>query len=126
MNGYECDGTYIFMRCKIECSIQRCEAKFKNKFHLSPNYNICTIARMKDNHFLFYMISKIYLSFRTQNKPSYTGKHNSIFDRAVSGQRSPQCTIARYYLTIVEWCIYFISRDPGSSIQMTRIYIGVI
>ena len=23
MNDYECDGTDIFMRCRIECSIQR-------------------------------------------------------------------------------------------------------
>ena len=48
------------------------------------------------------------------------------FDRAVSDQRSPQCTIARYYLTIVKWCIYSISCDPVSSNQMTRIYVGVI
>ena len=48
------------------------------------------------------------------------------FDRAVSGQMSPQCIITRYYLTIVEWCIYVISRDPVSSNQMTRIYISVI
>ena len=27
------------------------------------------------------------------------------FDSVVSGQRSSQCTIARYYLTIVKWCI---------------------
>ena len=53
-------------------------------------------------------------------------KTQFCFDRAVSGQRSPQCTIARYYSTIVEWCIYLISCDPVSSIQMTRIYIGVI
>ena len=39
-------------------------------------------------------------------------------------------TIARYYLTMtsqfVEWSIYFISHDPVSSNQMTRIFIGVI
>ena len=35
MNGYECDGTDIFMR-------------LNRKFNLSPNENICTLARMKD------------------------------------------------------------------------------
>ena len=29
-------------------------------------------------------------------------------------------------LQLVEWSIYFILRDPVSSNQMTRIYIGVI
>ena len=37
MNGSECDGTDIFMRSKIECSIQRSEAKLNRTFHLSPN-----------------------------------------------------------------------------------------
>ena len=53
MDGYEWDGTDIFMRLKIECSIQRDEAKFNRIFHLSPSENICTIARMKDIHCLF-------------------------------------------------------------------------
>ena len=47
MNGYECDGTYIFMRLKIERSIRRGEAKLNRTFHFSPNENICTIAQMK-------------------------------------------------------------------------------
>ena len=37
MNGYECDGTDIFMRWKIESSIQRGEAKLNRTIHLSPN-----------------------------------------------------------------------------------------
>ena len=48
------------------------------------------------------------------------------FDRAVSVQRSPQNTIARYYLTIVKWCIYFIPRDPVSSNRLSRIYNGIM
>ena len=48
MSGYECNGTDIFMRWKIECSIQRGEAKLNRTFHLSPNENIYTIARMKN------------------------------------------------------------------------------
>ena len=44
----------------MECSIQRGEAKLNRKFHLSPNENICTIARMKDIHYLFYVTSKIF------------------------------------------------------------------
>ena len=55
MNGYECDGADIFMKRKIECSIQRGEAKLNRTFHLLPNEDICTIAQMKDIHYLFYI-----------------------------------------------------------------------
>ena len=56
MIGYECDGTDMVMRWKIEC-----EAMLNRTFHLSPNENIiCTIARMKDIHYSFYITSKIY------------------------------------------------------------------
>ena len=56
------------------------------------------------------------------------------FDLAVSGQRSPQHTIQRTIQWLysmmtsqfVECSIYFISRDPVSSNQMTTIYIGII
>ena len=58
MNGYECDGTDIFIRWKMECSIQRGEAKLNRTFHLSPKENIMyTIARIKDIHYLFYITS---------------------------------------------------------------------
>ena len=58
MNGYGCDGTDIFIRCKIECSIQRGEAKLNRTFHLSLNENICAVARIKNIHYLFYITSK--------------------------------------------------------------------
>ena len=58
INGYECDGTDIFMRRKIEYSIQRGEAKLNRTFHLSPNENICATARMKNIQYLFYITSK--------------------------------------------------------------------
>ena len=58
MNGYECNGTDIFMRWKIKCYIQQGEAKLNRTFNLSPNENICTIARMKSIHYLFYITSK--------------------------------------------------------------------
>ena len=52
-----------------------------------------------------------------------------LFDCAISGQRTLQCTIAQYYLMMTSHTftgLYFISRDLVSSNQMTRIYIGVI
>ena len=56
MNVYECNGTNIFMRWKMKCSIQRGEAELNGIFHLSPNENICSIARMrKHSLFLFYI-----------------------------------------------------------------------
>ena len=58
MYGYECDGTDIFMSWKIKCSIQRGEAKLNRTFHISPNENICTIVRMINIHYLFYITSK--------------------------------------------------------------------
>ena len=42
----------------MECSIQIGKAKLNRTFHLSSNENICTIARMKIIHYLFYIISK--------------------------------------------------------------------
>ena len=58
MNVYECNGTNIFMRWKMKCSIQRGEVELNGTFHLSPNENICTIAPMKNIHYLFYMTAK--------------------------------------------------------------------
>ena len=40
MNCYKCYGTDIFMRRKIECSIQRGKVKLNRKFHFSQNENI--------------------------------------------------------------------------------------
>ena len=57
MNGYECNGTDIFMRWEMEFSIQRGKAELDKTFHLSPNENSCTIARMKSIHYLFYITS---------------------------------------------------------------------
>ena len=54
MNVYECNGTNIFMRWKMKCSIQRGEAELNGTFHLSPNENICSIARMR-KHSLFVL-----------------------------------------------------------------------
>ena len=33
-NGYECNGTDIFMRLEMECSIQRGKAELNRTFHL--------------------------------------------------------------------------------------------
>ena len=54
MNGYECNGTDIFMRLEMECSIQRGKAELNRTFFLT-NENSCTIARMKSIHYLFYI-----------------------------------------------------------------------
>ena len=54
-----------FHEVKIKCSIQRGVAKLNRTFYLSPHENICTIARMKNIHYLFYNIKKYLLSFIT-------------------------------------------------------------
>ena len=55
INVYECNGTNIFMRWKMKCSIQRGEAELNGIFHLSPNENIYSVARMRKIHYLFYI-----------------------------------------------------------------------
>ena len=35
----------------MNCAIQRDEAELNGTFHLSPNENICSIARMKKHSF---------------------------------------------------------------------------
>ena len=57
MNGYECNGKDIFLRSEMECSIQRGKAELNRTFHLQPNENRCTIARIKSIHNLFYITS---------------------------------------------------------------------
>ena len=54
MNVYECNGTTIFMWSKMKCSIQRGKVKLNGTFHLSPNENIRSIARMR-KHSLFVL-----------------------------------------------------------------------
>ena len=82
----------------MECSIQRGEATLNRPFHLLPNENICTITQMKNIHYLFHIASTIYVCHL---QPLYTGKRQFCFDRAVSGQRSPQCTIDRCTVSLI-------------------------
>ena len=45
----------------MKCSIQRGEAELNGTFHLSPNENICSIARMrKHSLFVLYNLYKEY------------------------------------------------------------------
>ena len=41
----------------MKCSIQRGEVELNGTFHLLPNENICSIARMRNIHYLFYITS---------------------------------------------------------------------
>ena len=43
----------------MKCSLQRGEAELNGTFHLSPNENICSIARM-----IFLYIFSIFVMFR--------------------------------------------------------------
>ena len=55
MNVYGCNCTNIFIRWKMKCSIQRGEVASNGTFHLSPNENICSFARIKNIHYSFYI-----------------------------------------------------------------------
>ena len=76
MNVYECNGTNIFMRWKMKCSIQRGEAELNGTFYLSPNENICSIARMKNIHYLFYKKVKTDHSKRVKTTPKREKSEN--------------------------------------------------
>ena len=55
----------------MKCSIQRGEAELNGTFHLSPNENICSIARMRNIHYLFYITCtkrfKFFNKFKRKN-----------------------------------------------------------
>ena len=39
----------------MKCSIQRGEVELNGAFHLSPSENICSTARIRNIHYLFYI-----------------------------------------------------------------------
>ena len=39
----------------MKCSIQRGEVELNGRFQLSPNENVCSIARIRNIHCLFYI-----------------------------------------------------------------------
>ena len=56
MNAFNsCDGTSIFIRCEMKCSIQLGFASLNRTFHLSPHENICTIALITI-HYLYIIV----------------------------------------------------------------------
>ena len=66
MNVYECNGTNIFMRWKMKCSIQRGEAEMNGTFHLSPNESIFSISQMRKHSLLCFI--KLVQRFKFLNK----------------------------------------------------------
>ena len=52
---HSCNGTNIFMRWKMKCSIQLGFASLNGTFHLSPHENICTIALI-NIHYLYTVL----------------------------------------------------------------------
>ena len=56
MNVYECNGTNVFMRWKMKCSIQRGKAELNCTFYLPTNENIFVPLHEWENiHYLFYI-----------------------------------------------------------------------
>ena len=71
MNAFHsCDGTDIFMRWKIKCSIQLGFASLDRTFNLSPHENIRTIAPITI-HFL-YNIEISHISYLDIGRPFCT------------------------------------------------------
>ena len=52
MFSHSCNGTSIFMKWKMKCTIQLGFTSLNGTFHLSPHENICTIALI-NIHFLY-------------------------------------------------------------------------
>ena len=51
----------------MKCSIQRGKAELNRTYHFSLNENICSTARMRNIHYLFY-ITCTKIQIRKQNK----------------------------------------------------------
>ena len=75
----------------MNCFIQRGKTKLNRIFRLSLNEIVCTFARMKNVHYLFYIQQKYFLLFMISDlKPLYTGNTNSVLIAPcqVKGHRS--------------------------------------
>ena len=55
MFSHSCNGTNIFIRWKMKCTIQLGFASLNGTFHLSPHENICTIALI-NIHYLYTIL----------------------------------------------------------------------
>ena len=49
----------IIKKLKMKYSIQRGEAELNGTFHLSPNENICSIARLRKRYLFYITCTKI-------------------------------------------------------------------
>ena len=72
MNVCECNGTNIFMRRKMKCSTERGAGELNGTFHLSPNENFCSTARMR-KHSLF-VLCNLYKDLNSQRIFFLNGK----------------------------------------------------
>ena len=52
MFSHSCNGTNIFIQCKMKCTIQLGVASLNGSFHLPPHENIYTIALI-NIHYLY-------------------------------------------------------------------------
>ena len=59
--SHSCNGTNIFIRWKMKCTIQLGFASLNGTFHLSPHENICTIALI-NIHYLYTRLAYIHLT----------------------------------------------------------------
>ena len=59
----------------MKCSIQQGEAKLNGTFHLSPNENICSIARMKKHSLFVLYNTKIDSCHLTSGRPIHLHCH---------------------------------------------------
>ena len=63
----------------MECSIQRSEAKLRRTFHFSWKESICSIRRMKNIHYFFYITSNYFCYFQHFINIEILENANSIF-----------------------------------------------
>ena len=57
--SHSCNGTNIFIRWKMKCTIQLGFASLNGTFHLSPHENICTIALINIHYLLSTDLHKL-------------------------------------------------------------------
>ena len=68
MFSHSCNGTNIFIRWKMKCTIQLGFTSLNGTFHLSPHENICTIALI-NIHYLYNIYEK-NITFKSNKSDS--------------------------------------------------------
>ena len=97
MFSHSCNGTNIFIRWKMKCTIQLGFASLNGTFHLSPqaHENICTIALI-NIHYLYTMqvCNSLWIIANNSRNVCLSQIRENIF---------PRKSVLIQYITVPDW-----------------------